>query len=547
MPKRRPSADVAVVRDDDRANEESIPQPSVLPPDVTTSDNGYAYGSFPAIGVSSTAVTTADAAAANAAKPANSKTRVLAPDLMRGLLMMIMAFDHLSISLHTWEHGTNRSMEGDGIVVRRWNYPTAFAVRTLTHLCGTGFTLLLGMGVVYLGRSRTKLGWSSGRLLWYFAVRCCVLTMVTVVFGYVLTGGKVLFMNPVLFALAVDYFLAGALWLAMTHTERWLTDVLTRVMRFENLDQDRPSADQPLLPNQPPAKDEARAKAEVTSWHMHNGLLVVLTLVTIWWNHWMSESGGHCPSTSDSFISPFASDDHRQDLSLWDIVRRIWFWPVMTERVMSNFPPLAWLSFSILGLLYGRLMTARPWSTRTVAFAHFLAALLFTTAFVLTRVLQFGNLSDGCLQLPENERRPDANPYLVSVQAFLYVIKYPPDFAYWALTLAGNFLLLGMFGYMPVTVSRRFTMLLDFGTTALFFYIAHMLVVFGLGQAFDEVFGHDTGVRDPMNPNKQIKGIDNLWGYFGIWALCMLILWPMCKWYSRFKSTKSADSIWRFF
>ncbi|KND86118.1 hypothetical protein TOPH_09258, partial [Tolypocladium ophioglossoides CBS 100239] len=152
----------------------------------------------------------------------------------------------------------------------------------------------------------------------------------------------------------------------------------------------------------------------------------------------------------------------------------------------------------------------------------------------------------GCLQTPAHERRPGANPYLVSPASFFYVVKYPPDVAFWALTMAGNLFLLALFGAVPVRVARRLTLLLDFGTTALFFYIAHMLLVFLLAGVLVALFGHDTGVTDPMNPDDS-QGIDNLFGYFGTWALALLALWPVCRLYSRFKSGKPADSLWWFF
>jgi uncharacterized membrane protein len=539
-----------------RPSEDSIPSSSnPPPPSVTTTDNGYSYGSFPAIPSDTTITTTASPSSNNAAAAAPSKTRVLAPDLLRGLLMMIMAFDHLALGLHTWSHGTNTAMESDGVVVHTWNRPVAYFIRTLTHLCGTGFTMLLGMGVVYLGRSRTKLGWSAGRLAWYFLVRCLVLTGVSVVFGLVVSGGRLWFMNAVLWALAVDYLLAGLLWLGINATEGMLSRKLTRWLSARQTSDD--ITREPLLSQDSQAlavKDgDAAVRAHNISWHMHNGLLVILALVTIWWNHWFSLDGGHCPTTSDhslaAMVDDFSSmsdDPAAPVLSTWQILTRIWLYPVTTPHIMSGFPPLAWVSFSILGLLYGRLMTSRPWNTQALAMGHALAAAILAVFFLLTRLLRFGNLSDGCLHTPENDAHPHTNPYLVSPQAFFYVIKYPPDVAYWALTLSGTFLLLGIFGAIPVRIARRFTILLDFGTSALFYYVAHMFIVFGVASAMNGWFGHDTGIRDPMSGEKA-KGIDNIAAYFAIWALCMLILWPLCRWYSRFKSTKSADSLWRFF
>ncbi|KAJ3535985.1 hypothetical protein NM208_g6913 [Fusarium decemcellulare] len=207
---------------------------------------------------------------------------------------------------------------------------------------------------------------------------------------------------------------------------------------------------------------------------------------------------------------------------------------------------MAWLSFAILGLLYGRIDVARTWTPRVASLCNFAAGLGFLVIFVLTRVLHFGNLSEGCLQTPEHDKYPDRNPYLASVQSFFYIIKYPPDVAFWAFTLAGNFFLLAFFGGIPTHIAKRMTLLLDFGRAALFFYLAHLFFVFILGAVMVSLFGHDTGNPEQMNPDST-RGIDNVFAYLSIWAFAMLLLWPLTKWYGRFKLGKPADSIWRFF
>ncbi|GJN71058.1 hypothetical protein PLIIFM63780_002352 [Purpureocillium lilacinum] len=582
----RDSSNGVVVNGDPNDDDAAQQQDSDMQAEPT--ENGYRYDSFPsynnrrrrttdteshhhhngaAPSVSHNSGTTPHKAA-GAGSSSVTSTRALAPDLLRGLLMIVMALDHNAIALHTWTHGTGRASESDGFPVRRFNFPVAYAVRTLTHLCAPGFTFLLGMGVVYLGRSRRgKLGWSAGRLARYLAVRTAVLTGVTVVFGLVVTGGRVWFLNMVLFALAVDYLLAGLLWLAMDWTEGLVTGVLAGWMKSRAGEADDDEGERrPLLTGETTvaasgeALDSRTARAASISWHIHNAVLLILSLITIWWNIWLSENNGHCQAESSApfmFTSsspPFTSTPSSATTTTTapqNPLLRIWFWPVMdmSGRVMSGFPPLAWLSFAILGLLYGRILVAQPSRPPRALFAgHALVSLLFALVFVLTRLLHIGNLSEGCLQTPaQQHQQRGQNPYLADVPSFFYIVKYPPDVAFWALTMAGNLALLALFGALPVRFARqRLTMLLDFGTTALFFYVAHMLVIFALGMALVALFGHDTGVADPMDPDNS-RGIDNLWAYFAVWAAAMLMLWPVCRAYSRFKSTKSADSIWRFF
>ena len=506
-----------------------------------TAPSGYLYNSFPVYH-------NADG------RPPEKPTRVLAPDLLRGLLMVIMAFDHVSVMLRTWEHGTGRVSEADGQVVREWNFRTAYVIRSLTHLCGAGFTFLLGMGVVYLGRSRSRLGWSAGRLARYFALRGVALTIVTVVMGFVMTLGQLWFMNAILFALAVDYVLAGLLWLAVNKTEALLARAFAQVVKRWD---DRPQSDTdtddedrtPLLREAPVVDSPAN-----WSWTIHNYLLLGLSLVTIWWNIWLAENGGRCDAQSASAsaaATPIAYSfgaGSRSTPSVSNPVLRIWFWLIMLPEghIMSNFPPMAWLSFAIMGIVYGRILLARPWSRPALVLGHSAAAVAFLLLFVLTRVLQFGNLSVDCLQTPDQLRHPHRNQYLASAASFFYIVKYTPDVAYMALTMGGNMALLAAFTAIPPRVGKRLTLLLDLGTSALFFYVVHMGVLMVASIPLLALFGEDTGVENPMRPGDTFA-ITSLWVYFAVWVGVVMILWPLCRWYSRFKSTKSADSLWRFF
>ncbi|KAH6605502.1 hypothetical protein Trco_004655 [Trichoderma cornu-damae] len=300
---------------------------------------------------------------------AKSMARLLAPDLQRGLLMALMAMDHVALGLNTWQHGTNIDGEMDGVIVRRWNFATAYIVRTLTHLCAPGFTFLLGMGIVFLSQSRTRLD----------------------------------------------------------RTEKWLREVLESHL----LELDKRSGT---------VEGERAAIASSLSWHVHNILLVVLSVITIWWNIWLSDNHGHCRVetglSDDSVSAQFIPSSQHPLLN-------IWFWYVASEHVMSNFPPMAWLSFAILGLVYGRVLSARKWTISGIAIGHISTGIVFSIVFVLTRLLRLGNLSEDCLHTPvQQHQAATENPYLASPASFFYIVKYPPDVAFWAFTMAINLFLL---------------------------------------------------------------------------------------------------------
>lgn len=449
--------------------------------------------------------------------------------------MALMALDHTAMMLNAWPHGTAVDGESDSREVHKWNRTAAYVIRTLTHLCAPGFTFLLGMGVVYFSRSRTNLGWTSRQMGWHFFVRAVVLTALSVVVGLIMTAGKVWFLNMVLFALAVDYLLAGMLWMSVARTEKVLAFALLRLLPLEDPNKDDPT--EPLLQpregiEEEIAPDRTIIRAADISWHAHNVFLAILSGVAIWWNIWLSPTGGHCGA------EPVAKLPNT-------LFAEIWFYNIFTERVLSGFPPLAWFSFAVLGLLYGRIILARSWTARSITLGNALAGLLFVLVFVFTRLFHVGNLSEGCLHMPEHTGQ--GNQYLASPKSFLYLTKYPPDVAFWAFTMAANHLLLALFAAIPAKAAgKAFHVLLVYGTSALFFYILHIFVLFGLGKVMIALVGHPVEFPNPLTGEDAV-GADQLWAFFATWAMCLVVLYPLCRWYGTFKRAKRPDSIWRFF
>lgn len=476
-------------------------------------------------------------------KPSGSTTaRALAPDLLRGLLMVLMVIDHNTLTLNPWEHEAAINGETDsGHPVHRWNRLVAYITRSLTHLCAPGFTFLLGMGVVYFGRSRKALGWSARRMAWHFSARALVLTLICVPLGLLLSLGRIWFMNIVLFALAVDYLLAGLLWLLISSTEESLAFGLLKILPSTEKD----DASEPLLADRRDEEDIAPdrkiMRASDISWHVHNVILFSLALVTIWWNLWFSPTGAHCTSP-EPMHSPATAMNLPQ--SNWF---RVWFYPFIAGGFVSAYPPLGWVSFAILGLLYGRIVLARPWTKAVVVVGNLMMALPFLLVFVLTRVLQFGNLSKYCLQMPEHEASPDINPYLASWESFFYLVKYPPDIAFWSYGVGFSIFLLAFFGAFPTFVaSTVLNPLLVYGNSALFFYITHLILLFSTRLIWLPKFGREKGWTDPQT-GEHVVGIDSLLIYWLNWMLVLAVMYPLCKCYGAFKKTKGPNSLWRFF
>lgn len=92
--------------------------------------------------------------------------RLMALDVHRGLIIILMAIDHASYFIARVH---SRELWGVSLPV----YPDAlwFWTRWVTHPCATGFFLLMGIGMVFLADARRGAGWNEGRITRFFIIR----------------------------------------------------------------------------------------------------------------------------------------------------------------------------------------------------------------------------------------------------------------------------------------------------------------------------------------------------------------------------------------
>jgi formate hydrogenlyase subunit 3/multisubunit Na+/H+ antiporter MnhD subunit len=111
---------------------------------------------------------------------------------------------------------------------------------------------------------------------------------------------------------------------------------------------------------------------------------------------------------------------------------------------------------------------------------------------------------------------------------FFHVTKYPPSIAFLLLNLGVILLLLSLFARVGEKAKKWGRPLLVFGQSSLFFYLLHLYLYGIIGLFFAP------------------QGTGILWMYV-FWAVGLILLYPLCLKYGRFKRKKSPESIWRFF
>lgn len=102
-----------------------------------------------------------------------SSKRLVALDLARGFIMLLMALDHTVAFVYRY----HPSEVWAGAWTRYQSvYP--FLARFVTHLCAPGFFLLMGAGVALFLAARQAHGWSVGQARWYLVKRGLLLLFI---------------------------------------------------------------------------------------------------------------------------------------------------------------------------------------------------------------------------------------------------------------------------------------------------------------------------------------------------------------------------------
>lgn len=141
----------------------------------------------------------------------------------------------------------------------------------------------------------------------------------------------------------------------------------------------------------------------------------------------------------------------------------------------------------------------------------------------------------------------DPNPWaaqsspVFTVLSFLNVTKYPPSLLYLLITLGPAIVFLAVSENYFGPIAERVKVL---GRVPMFYYLLHLYLIHLLAlfaavltgyEASDMVF--DTWVTN--SPNLVGYGF-NLWVVYAVWIGVVLMLYPLCNWYDKYKAAHRA-------
>ena len=386
-----------------------------------------------------------------------TKQRINSIDFLRGLVMVIMALDHVRDFFHA------EAFTGDPTDLQTTT-PVIFFTRWITHYCAPIFVFLSGTSAFLSGQRRTKKELSLFLLkrgFWLVLMEVFIVTL-----GWTFNPFYNAIILQVIWAIGVSMMLLSALiWLPF----KVILGLGLLIVFGHNL---------------------------LDSLEVARG-----GQVGLFWD------AAHISRFSAYSISP-------------------------GHAILFVYAFMPWTGVMLLGYCFGSLYKKDiPLDFRKrMLLALGLAAIL---SFVVVRFMnQYGDPA------PWSEQRNGTYTLL----SFLNVTKYPPSMMYTLMTIGPAILFLAFFENMQGRFSKFF---ITFGRVPLFYYVLHIYLIHLLCVVF--FFASGYGAGDIVSPTpflfRPLNFGYDLWAVYGIWAVVIAILYPLCRWYDKYKSTHNHWSL----
>ena len=383
------------------------------------------------------------------------KKRIESIDLLRGLVMVIMALDHVRDYFHY------DAFFFDPTDLAQTNL-ALFFTRFVTHFCAPVFVFLAGTSAFFVGQRRDKKSlsiWLLKRGVWLIFTE---LTVVKFAWMFKLDYSTTIIM--VIWVLGVSMiFLAGFIYLP-----KYFTISISLLVIFG-----------------------------------HN----LFDLV----------------SPADPFISV-----------IWSILHVQSIFPFMGINLFVAYPIIPWIFLMPLGYYFGELYKSnvdQQYRVKTLL----QLGIFITTLFFTLRLLNFyGDSISWSVQ--------DSIGY--TIISFLSLSKYPPSLLYLLITIGPTLIFLALAEKMKGSIYDK---LIIIGRVPMFFYVAHIFAIHILAVIAALFTGYNLSA---MIIDVFVTRQPELQGYgFGlsvvylVWLLVIAMLYPICRWFNKYKSN-NRDKWW---
>lgn len=230
-------------------------------------------------------------------------------------------------------------------------------------------------------------------------------------------------------------------------------------------------------------------------------------------------------------LYPIAPD--QTGYALWTLIRQSG--PIQLaegKQLLVAYPLLPWLGIMLCGYGIGEWYTKNFNADKRYYLLLYSGAAATLLFIILRAVNYYGDPAPWSVQ----------KDFLFTIMSFLNTTKYPPSLLYTLMTIGPVLIVLAL---MEVIRIKRLEPFVIIGRVPLFYYVLHFYLIHATGlithmiltgKSFSDIDLHFSWT----NFGGITAGVGlPLWGVYIAWALIVLFLYPICKWYNRYKSTHS--------
>jgi uncharacterized membrane protein len=212
-------------------------------------------------------------------------------------------------------------------------------------------------------------------------------------------------------------------------------------------------------------------------------------------------------------------------------------WGLLHERklfafgdihIRSAYPLLPWIGLMAMGYCLGNIFIPGFDAERRKKILIYTGSIAVVLFVVLRYINIYGNLT------PWSYQRSAEFSFL----SFMNVTKYPPSLDYLLITVGPALIFLAL----TENISNRVTKIISvYGRVPMFYYLIHIYVIHLLATLAAALTGYDW--KDMTSFTMGIHPVPNLKTYgfslgivYLIWISIITALYPLCKWYDRYKT-----------
>ncbi|MBC7936689.1 MAG: DUF1624 domain-containing protein [Rhizobacter sp.] len=220
---------------------------------------------------------------------------------------------------------------------------------------------------------------------------------------------------------------------------------------------------------------------------------------------------------------------------LWSILHQPEDFVVGNFKIFVRYPVVPWIGIMALGYYLGSLYHAGYDAVKRKKILLF-TGLGMITVFILLRWFNFyGDQAQWSVQ--KNK--------VFSLLSFLNISKYPPSFFYTLVTLGPAMVFLSLAEKPLNAISDKVAV---FGRVPFFYYLAHLYLIHFLAIIAVIISGFnpaDMILSERVNRVAALKGYGfNLLVVYLVWIGIIVLLYPCCKWFDRYKRTHQSAKTW---